>query len=90
MRGIKAKAVRRIARGMCDDPVGTSMRGRGFKVPALLGKDMNGNVIEHEGKPIVLMPAHVRYTMYWPSNSYRRILRELKTDRRAGAPVTSA
>jgi len=78
MRGVKAKRCRKVARATCDASI-TEMSGRGFKIPEVLGKDINGDVVLQDGKPIVLTAAYIRYTMFWPRNSYRRSLRETKT-----------
>jgi hypothetical protein len=86
MSGRAMKRIRRAARAACDASIKTMMV-RSYKVPATLAKDLNSEAIMQDGKPIVLIPEHKRYTAFWPRNSYRRILRELKTNRPAGHPV---
>lgn len=86
MNGKRAKSVRRYARTACDASL-TTMHVRSLKVPALLARDMRGEVIMQDAKPIVPVPEHKRYTAFWPAQSYRRIVREFKEGKRAGAPV---
>lgn len=86
MRGVKAKALRRIARSFCDS-ADIAMIGRPFRVNPVFAKDKNGDLILQDGKPITLIPEHTRSTMFWPRNTYRRVLRVLKTGR-AAAPWT--
>lgn len=87
MNDKRAKVVRRLARRMCDASI-TKMHVRSFKKSsAVVAKDDEGEPILKDGKPIELVPARINYTAFWPTNSYRRIIRECKDGKPAGFPV---